>query len=170
MLSRPRAVKTPTAYTGPRAAELERFRRLAALFDSAVRIPGTRWRFGVDAVLGLVPGVGDIAGAVFALYGIWVARRVGAPLVVQTRMLLHIALDVLAGTVPLVGDILDIAFKAHTRNRRLLDQWLENPRAATRRSKVALIAPPALALALLTAVCGLALWAFVAFVRFLAGL
>jgi hypothetical protein len=159
----------PIAPSGPGARELERFRRLAVLFDSAVRIPGTRWRFGVDAVLGLVPGVGDIAGAAFALYGIHVARLVGAPLVVQTRMLLHIALDVLAGTVPVVGDFFDIAFKAHARNSRLLDKWLENPSAVARRSKVALLAPLVAALGLLLAVCGLALWAFVACLRWLAG-
>jgi len=162
-------LKTPFVPDGPSARELERFRRLAVLFDSAVRIPGTRWRFGADAVLGLVPGVGDIAGAVFALYGILVARRVGAPLVVQTRMLLHIALDVLAGTVPVIGDIFDIAFKAHMRNSRLLDRWLENPRSVARRSKAALIASLVAALVLLLAVCGLALWAFVACVRWVAG-
>ena len=163
-------MKTQPLHAGPRAGELDRFRRLAVLFDSAVRIPGTRWRFGADAVLGLVPGVGDIAGAAFALYGLWVARRVGAPLVVQTRMLLHITLDVLVGTVPVIGDIFDIAFKAHVRNSRLLDQWLANPRAVVRRSKAALLAPLVAALALLAAVCGLAVWLFVVFVRWLAGL
>lgn len=154
---------------GAHDAALARFRRLADLFDNAFPIPGTRWRFGLDAVLGLVPGVGDIAGAAFALYGLWVARRVGAPPAVQVRMLGHIAVDVLAGTVPVVGDVIDIAYKAHVRNRRLLDRWLARPHQVHRQTKLALIGVPVAALVGLAGVCALSLWSFVALVRWLAG-
>ena len=163
------ALPGPEALPPRQAAALARFRRVAELFDNAVRIPGTRWRFGIDAVLGLVPGLGDIAGALFALYGILVARMVGAPLAVQARMLLHIAIDVLAGTVPVVGDIFDIAFKAHVRNRRLLDRWLARPHVVARQSKAALIAVPVAALVLLVGVFAFSIWLFVALVRWLAG-
>lgn len=142
---------------------------MADLFDNAFPIPGTRWRFGLDAILGLVPGVGDIAGAIFALYALWVARRVGAPVVVQVRMLAHIAIDVLAGTIPMVGDVFDVVYKAHVRNRRLLDRWLARPHQVARQTKVALIALPAAALAGLAGVCALSLWVFIALVRWLAG-
>jgi hypothetical protein len=151
------------------AAELARFRRVAELFDNAFRIPGTRWRFGLDAVLGLVPGLGDIAGALFALYGIGVARQVGAPLSVQVRMLVHIVVDVLAGTVPVLGDIFDIAFKAHVRNRKLLDRWLARPHVVARQSKAALIAVPVAALVILLGTFALSIWLFVALVRWVVG-
>lgn len=150
--------------------ELRRLRRLADLFDNEFRIPLTRWRFGIDAILGLVPGAGDVAGALFALYGLWVANLVGAPASVQARMVLQIAIDVLAGMVPVVGDIFDIAFKAHVRNRRLLEAWLAKPQAVRRQSKAVLIALPTAALVLLLGSGALAIWGFAAFVRWLAGL
>jgi hypothetical protein len=84
-------------------------------------------------------------------------------------MLVHIAVDVLAGAVPVAGDIFDIAFKAHVRNRNLLDQWLAQPHKVTRRSKAALVAVPVAALVILLGVFALALWLFVALMRWLAG-
>ena len=163
-------MKGPVQMTSRQTVELERFRRLADLFDRAFRIPGTRWRFGWDAVLGLVPGAGDVAGALFALYGIRLARRLGVPPVVQARMLLNIAIDLLAGAVPVAGDVFDIFFQAHVRNRRLLERWLERPQSVARRSRALLIALPAGALLTAMAACALAVWLFVAFVRWLAGL
>ncbi len=150
--------------------EMRRLRRLADLFDNEFRIPGTRWRFGIDALIGLVPGAGDIAGGLFALYGLRVAYLVGAPASVQARMVLQIAIDVLAGMVPVIGDVFDAAFKAHVRNRRLLEAWLARPQAVRRQSKAVLIALPAAAVLLFLASGVLAVWSFVAFVRWLAGL
>lgn len=150
--------------------ELHRLRRLADLFDNEFRIPGTRWRFGIDAILGLVPGAGDVAGALFALYGLWVANLVGAPASVQARMVLQVAVDVLAGMVPVVGDIFDIAFKAHVRNRRLLDGWLASPTRVRRQSKAWLVALPVGAFVVLLGSCVAAVWGFVALVRWVAGL
>lgn len=105
---------------------LDRYRRLAQLFDNEFRIPGTHFRFGIDPLLGLVPGLGDLAGAAFAIYGLILARRMGAPRRLQWRMAANIAIDAFAGSVPVVGDLFDVAFKAHARNRRLLDRWLES--------------------------------------------
>jgi Domain of unknown function (DUF4112) len=104
--------------------DYERYQRLARLFDSEFRVPGTSLRFGIDPLLGLVPGLGDLAGTGFALYGLWLARRMGAPRRLQLRMLANVAIDALAGSVPLVGDLFDVAFKAHVRNARLFDRWL----------------------------------------------
>jgi hypothetical protein len=150
--------------------ELRRLRRIADLFDNEFRIPLTRWRFGIDAILGLVPGAGDVAGALFALYGLWVANLVGAPASVQARMVLQVAVDVLAGMVPVVGDIFDIAFKAHVRNRRLLEGWLASPTRVRRQSKTWLIALPVGAFVVLLGCCAAAAWGFIALVRWVAGL
>lgn len=151
-------------------AALDRFRRLADLLDRAFRVPGTRWRFGWDAVIGLVPGAGDVAGALFALYGIQVARSVGAPGIVQARMLLNVAIDLLGGAVPGVGDVFDAFFQAHVRNRRLLDRWLERPQTVTRRSRALLIGLPLGALVLVLGAVAAATWLFAVFVRWLVGL
>jgi hypothetical protein len=107
-------------------ASFDRYRRLAQLFDNEFRVPGTNIRFGIDPLLGLVPGLGDLAGAAFAIYGIALARRMGAPRRLQWRMAWNIAVDTLAGSIPVIGDIFDIAFKAHVRNRRLFERWLES--------------------------------------------
>ena len=150
--------------------ELRRLRRIADLFDNEFRIPLMRWRFGIDAILGLVPGAGDVAGALFALYGLWVANLVGAPASVQARMVLQVAVDVLAGMVPVVGDIFDIAFKAHVRNRRLLEGWLASPTRVRRQSKAWLIVLPVGAFVVLLGCCAAAAWGFIALVRWVAGL
>jgi hypothetical protein len=151
----------------PVEAELQRFRRLAELFDNAFKIPGTSWRFGIDSLLGLVPGLGDVAGAAFTVYGIWLARRIGAPWAIQGRMLANIAIDALAGTVPVIGDLFDVAFKAHVRNRKLLEQWLGTPHVAVRQSRTSLLLLPAIALLLFAAILGVSIWVFVAFFRWL---
>src|ERR1051325_4554924 len=99
---------------------LQRLRALTALMDQAFGIPGTRFRFGLDALFGLVPGLGDLAGALIAVYALQVARRLRAPSEIQLHMLSNIALDALIGTVPIFGDIFDFVFKAQTRNLALL--------------------------------------------------
>ncbi len=115
--------------------DLERLRTIARLFDQAFGIPGTRWRFGIDALFGLVPGLGDVAGAVVAVYALRVARSLRAPAVIQLHMLGNVALDALIGTVPLIGDLFDFAFKAQTRNLALLEGWVKSPHETQRRSR-----------------------------------
>ena len=107
-------------------ADLRRFRALADLLDNAFQVPGTNWRFGIDPLLVLLPGVGDVLGAAFAAWGWLLARRLGAPPAVQRKMLGNIAIDMLGGAVLVVGDLFDATFKAHIRNRRLLDDWLHH--------------------------------------------
>ena len=121
---------------------LERLRMIAQLFDQAIGVPGTRFRFGLDALFGLVPGLGDLAGAVVAVYALQVARRLRAPAEIQLHMLSNIALDALIGSVPIIGDIFDFVFKAQTRNLALLDRWMATPHQAARRSKRGLIFIP----------------------------
>jgi hypothetical protein len=79
---------------------------MSRLLDSAFAIPGTRYRFGVDALVGLVPGLGDAVSAVFSGYIILQASRLGAPRSVVTRMIANVAVDTLVGAIPLLGDLL----------------------------------------------------------------
>lgn len=123
-----------------RKEALGRFTLLAHLLDQAFRIPGTPWRFGLDAILGLIPGAGDVFTAIVGAYGIVVARQLGAPASVQGRMLLNLAIDAVVGAIPLFGDMFDFAFKSHVRNRVLLEQWLGRPTAVRRSSILTLLA------------------------------
>jgi hypothetical protein len=133
-----------------------RHRALMRLFDQAFRVPGTNWRFGLDPLLGLFPGAGDLLGAAFAGYGILLARRIGAPASVQLRMIGNVALDATLGAVPLAGDLFDAAFKTHQRNHRLLERWLETPRPVQRSSRLAVFAVAAAALLAIVGVVALA--------------
>lgn len=118
-----------------RVREADRLRALARLLDSAVRIPGTNIRFGLDALIGLIPGVGDASGAAMAGYIVLAAARMGVPKAVIGRMVLNIGVDTVVGAIPLLGDIFDVRFRANLRNSALLDRYLTEPAAAKRSSK-----------------------------------
>jgi len=119
-------------------ASVDRARVLARALDSAVRIPGTNLRFGLDALLGLVPGLGDVTGAAMGGYLILLGSRLGAPKPVLARMVLNVALDTIAGVVPVVGDLFDVAWKANTRNMALLERYIDRP-VETRKSSKGLL-------------------------------
>lgn len=102
------------------ASELRNLERLAHWMDTRFRVPGTGIRFGLDGLIGLVPGIGDGVMALPAIYLILRARGMGVPGHVQARMAGNVLIDVLIGAVPLVGDVADVGFKANTRNVRLL--------------------------------------------------
>ena len=129
-------------------------RDLARVLDEAVRIPGTNIRIGLDALLGLLPGGGDVAGGVFSGLIILQAARAGAPAPVLGRMLANVAIDVVVGAIPLLGDLFDVAWRANTRNVRLLESWRERP-ATTKRASALTVGGILLALLLLV---GLAVW------------
>jgi hypothetical protein len=105
-------------------AALQRIRRLTRWFDTRWTIPGTRWRFGLDPLLGLVPVVGDLATLAASAFALVEARRIGAPWPLMLTMIGNVALDFLIGEIPIVGDVFDFAFKAHVRNLRLLERWM----------------------------------------------
>lgn len=107
------------------AAVRRRSERLSVLLDSAVGIPGTRWRIGLDALIGLIPGAGDLVGLVMGAWFLLEGARVGAPASVLLRMAANIGVDALVGVVPIVGDLFDVAFKANRRNARLLGEHLD---------------------------------------------
>jgi hypothetical protein len=138
--------------------ERNRLRDLAHVLDEAIRIPGTNIRIGLDALLGLLPGGGDVAGGLFSGLIILQAARDGAPTPVLGRMLANVVIDVVLGAIPLLGDVFDVAWRANTRNVRLLDSWRERP-TPTRRASAFTVTAILIALALLV---GLALWGSIA--------
>ena len=111
----------------------QRLSKLATTLDSAFVIPLTGIRFGVDALLGLVPAVGDLVGAGLSGYLILEARRLGAPAGVLTRMAGNVALDTVFGSVPLVGSVFDIYYKANKRNMAILREHIADLRSRQAR-------------------------------------
>lgn len=118
--------------------QLIRYRAMARLWDEAIRLP-IIGGVGLDAVVGLVPGVGDIAGGLLAGYGLVIAAQLRAPAPVLMRMLLNIAIDTIGGVIPLVGDLFDTQYRANTRNLAILERWLEDPHGSRRRSVLVLL-------------------------------
>lgn len=114
--------------------DLQRVRRLTRLLDTAVRIPIIGVRFGLDALLGLVPGAGDATSAVLSGYPLLIAARHRLPATVIVRMLGNIALDAIAGSLPVLGDVFDIGFKANVRNQHLIERYAERPERTARSS------------------------------------
>ena len=110
---------------------LEALRKVAQLLDSAFVVPGTSYRVGLDPILGLVPGLGDLVSPLFALGILWQARDLGIPRIVQLRMVLNVAIDSLLGIVPVVGDLFDFAWKANNKNLALLERHAQEHHAGS---------------------------------------
>ena len=134
-ITRP-APTTPAPMPGTRDDQmLEGYRKLAWGADEMFRVPGTKFRFGFDSIIGLVPGAGDLTVGALGAYALLLAFKLRAPVPVLTRMLMKITVDTIFGAVPLIGDLFDATWKANTKNRKLLDTWLANPRRAERQSR-----------------------------------
>jgi uncharacterized protein DUF4112 len=104
--------------------DIRRLESIADLLDSRFRIPGTDIRFGLDALLGLIPGIGDGVSLLPALYLMMEAKKLGASKFLLTRMAMNVGIDWLVGSIPLLGDIFDVGFKANRRNIKLLRDTL----------------------------------------------
>jgi len=109
-------------------------KQLAELLDSKFRIPGTNIRFGIDPIIGLIPGAGDVFAGVISLYFLIQAALSGGRVSVLGRMFLNILLDVLIGSVPVLGEAFDIYWKANLRNSRILNELQQHPRKTTSES------------------------------------
>lgn len=103
-----------------RRERIERLDRLATLLDTAFVVPGTNIRFGADALIGLVPGIGDSVTTALAAWIVYEAHRLGVPRRVLIRMIGNVAIDGMVGAVPLFGDLFDVAFRANRRNVKIL--------------------------------------------------
>lgn len=108
-------------------AARERLILLTRLMDSAISVPGLRTRVGLDALLGVIPVVGDLASAAIGIFMVLQARELGASRWLQARMVANLVLDTAVGAVPVAGDLFDVYFKAHTRNLKLLQKALGEP-------------------------------------------
>jgi uncharacterized protein DUF4112 len=111
---------------------LDALRKLKRLLDEAFRVPGTQLRFGWDPILGLIPWAGDVLTAMFSCAIIVQAHHMRVPRVVQLRMLLNVAIDVIVGAVPFLGDLADVAWKSNTKNFALLERHAVEVQPATR--------------------------------------
>ena len=100
---------------------------LSRVLDTWFRIPGTSIRFGLDGIIGLVPGIGDVLAGLASCIIILAAWVRGVPYVTVARMVVNLAIDVIIGAIPLLGDAFDIAWKANRRNYALLTRHLEQP-------------------------------------------
>lgn len=139
--SRAARVSTPPGTALGKSSGLTRARGLARLLDDLIRIPGTNIGIGLDPIIGLIPGVGDMIGGLMSSYILMVAAQEGVPASVLTRMLGNIALDSLVGVVPVLGDLFDVGVKSNRRNVDLLERYLATPSRtkAASRGVVALV-------------------------------
>jgi hypothetical protein len=101
---------------------LRQVRFIATLLDSAIKIPFVRKRIGLDPILGLVPGGGDLVAMVLSLYIVWVAYSLGIPQAVLLRMVINIVIDTSLGSIPIAGNVFDVYWKANKRNIKLMEE------------------------------------------------
>ena len=109
---------------------LQKIRKIAKLLDTAVGIPGTKIRFGLDPILGLIPGGGDLISAGISAYMIYLATRFGLERAEMFKMIKNVAIETAVGSVPLAGDIFDAYFKANMRNLEILEKHIEKNEAS----------------------------------------
>jgi Domain of unknown function (DUF4112) len=122
----PRSSSRPLAAV---PASLARLRNLSFWLDNAISIPGTKFRFGLDPIIGLLPGGGDTAGLLLSSYIVLEAAKLGASKSVLSSMAFNILLETIAGIVPFFGDFFDATWKSNARNLRLLEEHLQVPQA-----------------------------------------
>ena len=147
--SDPVRAPTPGQPTAPASsARVSRARGLARLLDDLVRIPGTNIGIGLDPIIGLIPGIGDMLGGVMSSYILVVAAQEGVPTSVLLRMLGNIALDSTVGVIPVIGDLFDVSIKSNRRNVDLLERYLGSP-TKTKAASRGVVALVLLALALI---------------------
>ncbi|MEA2764013.1 MAG: hypothetical protein QOK07_417 [Gemmatimonadaceae bacterium] len=144
-------------------ARVRRVRTVARLLDNAISIPGTSWKLGLDPIIGLIPGVGDMVGAVLSGYIVLEAVRAEVPTFTLARMLVNVGVDTLLGAVPALGDVFDAAWKSNTMNVALLERHLMSTGSVpTKRSSVVGVMALALIALVLIVGAGVALGIFVA--------
>jgi Domain of unknown function (DUF4112) len=111
----------------PHQATIDRLRSMTHVLDNAIVIPGTEIRFGLDPILGLLPGGGDAISSLMSVYLVIECLRLGLPKATLGRMLSNLLFDTIVGAVPVAGDLFDVGWKANTRNLKLLEAHLNDP-------------------------------------------
>lgn len=107
--------------------KLARLRTVSDLWDRAFGIPGTKWRVGLESLVGLLPVGGDVVGLGISIYILWQVVQFNLPKTILLRMVFNIAIDALVGAVPVLGDLFDMGWKANTKNVSLLEAHLREP-------------------------------------------
>lgn len=138
--------------------KLDRLRGIATVLDDAVRVPGTNIRFGLDALLGLIPGAGDAVTGAVAAYAIVLAAQLGAPAPVIARMATNVLIDVATGTIPVLGDLFDVGWKSNRKNVQLLERYQQQPQKVNASSWALVIVLLLLIVAAIVGVFVLAGW------------
>ncbi|MCY7274117.1 MAG: DUF4112 domain-containing protein, partial [Phormidesmis sp. CAN_BIN44] len=105
------------------------------ILDNAIPIPGTPYRIGIDPIVGLLPGGGDLVMAAFSVYIVWESARLGLPRSTVTQMVSNLVFDTVMGSVPVAGDLLDVTWKANSKNVRLLEAHLDSPQHQKKANK-----------------------------------
>jgi hypothetical protein len=123
-----------------RLKRVQRVRQLAKLLDESITIPGFNKKIGLDPIIGMIPGGGDTLTMLFSAFIVVEAARLGIPKATLGQMVFNIAIDAVAGTVPVVGDIFDVVTKANTRNIKLMDVHLADPEFRPKPNKVLIFA------------------------------
>ncbi len=120
-------------------ADLEIVRAIRKVMDEAVPVPGTKVKFGLDALLGLIPGVGDVSSAAIGAYILRAGARLGVPTIVLVQMLFNLLIDAVLGLIPVVGDFLDVLYRANSKNAALVEAAVANRQTTARSSWLKLI-------------------------------
>jgi hypothetical protein len=120
---------TPSTSRSKRSTETElaQLRQLSHLWDQAIGIPGTKWRIGLESIIGLLPIGGDWIGLVMSSYILFHAVKFNLPRSIMLRMVINILIDAIVGAVPILGDLFDTTWKANTKNVNLLEAHLKSP-------------------------------------------
>lgn len=142
-------------------------KQFAELLDSKFKIPGTSIRFGIDPILGLIPGAGDLLTGLASLYFVYLGARYGAPASVLIRMLLNILADIIIGAIPLLGEVFDFGWKANLRNARLLDEFQSRPAKTKSQSKIIIWTVATISALLVLLLVYLFVWLIGAFIELL---
>ena len=109
----------------------QKHRKVAKVLDDAFTIPGTKIKIGLDPIIGLVPGFGDVLGGIISLYFLWEGSRRKLPTVILIRMAFNIILEVAIGSIPFLGDIFDVSWKANRRNSDLIEKYSDEQTKTT---------------------------------------
>lgn len=127
-MSQPPPKRVPSVVNS-RNTSLQRLRQLSHVLDNAIPIPGTGYRIGLDPLLGLLPGAGDTVAGALSAYIVVEAARMGVPREILLRMASNIVLEVVLGSVPMLGDVFDATWKANARNIALLETHVDMPQS-----------------------------------------
>ncbi len=152
--------RAATDSSGKASTRLRRLQQVSHLLDNAIPVPGSKVRIGIDPILGLLPGAGDTLTGLMSVYIVFEAARMGAPAAMLGRMGLNILFDLLTGTVPVLGDLLDVTWKANSQNVALLEKHVADPAPTRAADKMFAIAIILVLTALVIGIATISVWVF----------